>query len=164
MEKSRPMSRRAILAAAGVTPAVLMALSVSPEVKAQIAEATDSTDLANDDGTKLAAIMGSLWATLSYGAAFKDAQLGPGVLDVALEKSFQHLLDNLANFPDDGKDVTTLICAFVCGVHAGEKAGAGNKVTADQFKEAWDETKVTMAALLSRARGSGTAEGSGLAC
>jgi hypothetical protein len=158
------MSRRAILAAAGVTPAVLMGLSVSPDVQAQIKSIASASGLANNDGIKLGAIMTSLWASLTYGAAFKDAKLGAGILNAALGKSFQHIMDNLADFPPDGKDPTTMSCALICGIKAGEKAGAGNSITAQQFEEAWEETQTAMSLVLARARGNGTSEGHGLAC
>lgn len=147
-QKQRFMSRRAILAAAGLTPAALLALSISPEVRAQISAALAGMQLPNEQGNKLARVIESLWTALAIGA--KKVEMEPGVLQAALGKSLTPILNNLASFPDDGKHVPTLICAFICGDKAAAKAGNG-KITPAIFNEAWTETKNEMSSILAGA-------------
>jgi hypothetical protein len=148
-EKRRPLSRRALLRSAGLTPIAVLALSSTKEVEAAIGTTVASLGLGNDDGVKFGEIVKHLWAALQYGSL--GTEIGDDVLAAALNKSAQHIVSNLALFPSDGKDVETIGCAYLCGLKAATKAGTGT-IDAAIFNEAWDETKTETQAKLARAR------------
>jgi hypothetical protein len=76
---------------------------------------------------------------------------------------------NLKDFPPDGKDIQTLICAYICGTKAAREAHIAKKDTIDKdmFATAWKKTKDQTTPILARARASmpgGTGLPGGMGC
>ena len=138
-EKMHRMSRRALLAAAGLTPVMLAACAVSPEVRAQVETATACT--APNSGQKFAKVCERLWSAFLKGTGTKP--VAPDVINEAVHLTSETLAANLGKFPDAGEDINTMFCAWRCGVIAAEKAGEG-PVTAQNFSDAYTDTKEEM--------------------
>ena len=153
-EETRRMSRRGLLAAAGLTPVMLVACAITPAAKADVAAATMGT--APNSGQKYAKVCERLWAAFLKGTG--TTKVGPNVINKAVMLASGHIVTNLALFPDDGEDINTMFCAWRCGVKAAEKAGT-EAVSEQNFADAYDETKAEMAAVWVK-----LGKDSGLAC
>jgi len=157
-EKQHRMSRRAILAAAGMTPAMLLAIGVSEEMTAQVALAATATP-SGTDVEKYGKVCERLWSAFVKGAG--TTPIGPNVFNVAVNTASAKIVTNLAKFPDDGEDINTMFCSLRAGVKAAAKAGGGtisDQNFSDAYKEVHDE-QGSLAAKLGMGQGD-----FGLAC
>ena len=121
-----------------MTPLMLAACAVSPEVRAQVATATAGT-APPSSGQKFAKVCEKLWAAFLKGAG--TTPVAPDVINAAVELSAQKIASNLGVIPDDGEDVATMFCAWRCGGVAAEKAKvSAGPITDDIYREAFQVT------------------------
>jgi hypothetical protein len=155
-------SRRSVLVAVGLTPAVLFSLKVSATDHEQIdAWAKDPDNHVHpDDQAKFVLACGHLWNAVVHamgGPQMMDDQAA--VLRAALDKSAKKIRDKLIRFPANGYDDKTMSCAAICGYLCAQEAGQ-KKVTSDMFNCAWRETHDYMESVVARAdTGASTAGG-----
>jgi hypothetical protein len=153
--ESKPfrLSRRSVLVAIGLTPAVLFSLKANAADLHQIeAWAVDPTHRVHPDvQAKFIKACEHLWNAAVYamgGAGQMDNQ--SAVLDMALEKSGPKILEKLTRYSPLGYDDATMGCAGICGYFCAEKAGT-KKVTAEIFEAAWDQTYEKVHTIATRA-------------
>ena len=134
------LSRRAILVAVGLTPAILASMKASAGDTGDIVTWAQSHGVAPDDLGKFVLACSHLWnaCVFAMGGAQKLSPSSSLVLATALGKSGGFVKDKLGKFPPDGYDEGTMGCGGVCGYFCSQGAIEG-KVTPEVFAKAWDQ-------------------------
>ena len=166
------MSRRAILAAAGVTPAVLFAAEVSAADARRIESQATRSASAGVNVAKYAKVWVHLYGAFALGVSkVTGVGIGGEVLDRAFALSGQKIQQNLAGFSTDGHETQTLVCAFLCGVFAASLTHSSptpKVIDVATFETAWSAMAGTMSVLFQRVAAQGEQTGEikiqGLAC
>jgi hypothetical protein len=136
------LSRRTILVAIGLTPAILVSLKASANDYDQIvAWAKDPKNHVPDDPivrAKFVIACGHLWNACVFAMGGPEMMPEPSaVLAEALNKSAIPIRNQLDKFPADGYDERTMGCGGICGYFCAQEAQQKAAVTPEVFDKAW---------------------------